>query len=95
MKAKFILKLFLRFLKKNNVLEEYVKSLERYKGGKNKSIRFIVSCCNYQPSNLLMDAFTWSEFSLKNKGFTWGYLHREWNLLLIYKKHAFHHYIDY
>ena len=86
MKGKFILKLFLAFLKKNNVLEEYVKNLELDKGGKNESIRFIVSCCKYQPSNLLIHAFSWIEFKLKNKSFTWGYLHRQWNLLLNYKK---------
>lgn len=86
MKAKFILKLFLTFLKKNNVLEEYVKNLEHDKGGKNESIKFIVSYCNYQPSNLLMHAFVWRGFSLKNKGFTWGDLHRKWNLLLNSKK---------
>lgn len=65
MKEKFILKLFLTFLKKNKVLEEYVKILEYHKGGKNESIRFIVSCCKYQPSNLLKDAFVWRLFILK------------------------------
>ena len=86
MKEKFILKLFLAFLKKNNVLEEYVKNLELDNGGKNESIRFIVSCCNYQPSNLLMHAFVWGGFKLKNKRFTWGDLHRQWNILLNNKK---------
>jgi hypothetical protein len=82
MKAKFILKLFIAFLKKNDVLEEYVKNLVCDKGGKYESIRFIVSCCNYQPSNLLMHAFVWREFILRNKGLKWGDLHRKWNLLL-------------
>ena len=86
MKAKIILKLFLAFLKKNNVLEEYVKNLENDKGGKNESIKFIVNCCTYQPSHLLMLAFVWSEFKLKNKRFTWGDLNRKWNILLKYKK---------
>lgn len=82
MKANFILKLFLTFLKKNNVLEEYIKNLECDKVGKNESINFIVSCCKYQPSNLLIHAFVWREFRLKNKSFTWSDLHRKWNLLL-------------
>lgn len=86
MKSKIILKLFLAFLKKNNVLEEYVKNLERDKEGKNESIRFIVNCCSYQPSNLLMHAFVWKDFKLKNKRFTWGDLHKQWNILLLKQK---------
>lgn len=67
-------------------MEEYVENLEHYSKGKNESIRFIVSCCRYRPSNLLMSAFPWGGFRLKNKNFTWGDLHRKWNVLLNSKK---------
>jgi hypothetical protein len=33
-----------------------------------------------------MHAFVWREFILRNKGLTWGDLHRKWNLLLNSKK---------
>ena len=78
MKEQYILKLFIKFLKKNNVYEEYILSLKSHKGGKEESINYIVLKCKNKPLDLIISAFPW--FSLKNinSKIKWSDLHRQW-----------------
>lgn len=82
MKEQYILKLFIKFLKKNNVYEEYILRLNSHKGGKEESINYIVLICKTKPLELIISAFPW--FSLKdiNSKIKWGDLHRKWIYLL-------------
>jgi hypothetical protein len=78
MKEHYILKLFIKFLKENNVYEEYLIRLNSSKGGKEKSIKYIVKQCKYQPLDLIMDAFPWISLNNINSKLKWSDLHREW-----------------
>ena len=80
---KIILKTFISFLKKNNVLNEYYVALkhgEDYRFGyaQNKHCldenEFIVEYVKKNPSLLIMDAFRWSN----SNETCWSILHDNW-----------------
>ena len=68
-KHRFILKMFIAFLKKNNVYNEYLSSLEDghyYRHEHRKAInekQFIIDTVTTQPYRLILDAFRWSDYS--------------------------------
>lgn len=91
MKNKYILKLFIAFLKQKGVYDVYLCALskgEHYRFNYNKKwIRpeiFILETIKRSPSNLISDAFDWSnvEYSIYRK---WWILNDEWEDLM-YKK---------
>lgn len=84
MKEKYILKLFIGFLKKNNVYNEYIKSLIESKSSANiEPLSFIIKTIKIRPRSLIVDAFDWS--SCKYCPHKWYDLHNEWWAL--YCKH--------
>ena len=91
MKNKYILKLFIAFLKQKGVYDVYLYGLskgEHYRFNYNKKwIRpenFILETIQRSPSRLISDAFDWRncEYSIYRK---WWILNNEWEDLM-YKK---------
>lgn len=74
MKEKYILKCFITFLKRNNAFEEFSERLKKYRSNK-EAIRFLITCCKYQPIEIIVSAFPW----ISNQGISWAKLHVEWN----------------
>lgn len=88
MKNKYILKLFIAFLKQKGVYDVYLYGLskgEHYRFNYNKKwIRpeiFILETIKRSPSNLISDAFDWIdvEYSIYRK---WWILNDEWEDLV-------------
>lgn len=80
MSTKYLLRNFIKFLKSNEVYENYILHLKETKGGQKESINFIVRYITYTPKDMIMDAFMWN--SSKNQEKTWAELHFEWQRLL-------------
>lgn len=88
MKNKYILKLFIAFLKQNGVYGAYLYALskgELYRFNYNKKwIRpenFIIETIQHSPSNLISHAFDWSNYeNLRYK--KWWILNDEWEDLM-------------
>ena len=73
MKGKYILKLFIGFLKKNNVYKAYIKSLIE---SKIEPLDFIIKTIKVNLETLIVNAFEWS--SCKYCPYKWYGLHMEW-----------------
>ena len=91
MKNKYILKLFIAFLKKHKVYDVYLYALskgEHYRFNYNKKwIRpenFIIETIQRSPSNLISEAFDWRsyEYSIYRK---WWMLNDMWEDLMYNK----------
>lgn len=77
MKEKYTLKLFIGFLKKNNIYDAYIKSLIEYNSSKLiNPTYFIIRTVKVRPMCLIADAFDWSSCKCCNK--KWFDLHMEW-----------------
>jgi hypothetical protein len=94
MKNKYILKLFIAFLKRKGVYDVYLYALykgEHYRFNYNRNWiipeKFIIETIQRSPSNLISDAFDWSncEYSTYKK---WLILNDEWENLM-YDKFGF------
>ena len=78
MKERYVLKLFIGFLKQNKVYNEFIKSLLEY----NKSISmedpllFIIKTIKTKPRTIIANAFDWS--SCKYCPHKWFDLHFQW-----------------
>ena len=88
MKNKYILKLFIAFLKRNKVYNEYLYALskgEHYRFNYNKNwIKpedFIVETIQRSPNNLISDAFDWGNFEYSRYK-EWWILNDEWEDLI-------------
>lgn len=79
MKKRYILKLFIKFLKHHQVYDSYVSSLIKTKGNKT-SQNFIIKTIKQEPENLIVSAFFWE--TPKNQKITWSQLHFEWERFL-------------
>lgn len=80
MSTKYLLRIFIKFLKFNKAYENYILNLKETKGGQKESINFIVRHITYRPNDIIMDAFMWNSSKKQKK--TWVELHREWQMLL-------------
>lgn len=83
MKNKHILKLFIAFLKKHGVYDEYLYQLYigehyRYVNNKNMSnpISFIIQKIKHNPHELIADAFDW--YKTKYSVSVWWVINNEW-----------------
>jgi hypothetical protein len=81
MTKKYLLRIFINFLKKNKVYDVYLLRLKEEKCGIERSINFIVKYIKTQPDSLIMSAFPWMTSRGQEK--SWGELHREWVLFLL------------
>ena len=91
MKQKDKLKLFIRFLKKQKVYEQYLDALIKdthYRksiGEKSNPIYFIVSCIkNNCMSRLINCGFEWGKANYPN--IDWYYISNKWFQTIKYKK---------
>lgn len=80
MSTKYLLRIFINFLKLNQVYENYLSYLKATKGGQKKSVDFIVKHITYNPEDIIIEAFPW--VTPKHQKKRWGELHREWQMLL-------------
>lgn len=83
MKNKYILKLFIAFLKKHGVYDEYIYQLyigEQFRFFYNKNlinpISFIIQKIKHNPYELITDAFDWNK--TKYSISVWWVLNNEW-----------------
>ena len=77
MKDKYTLKLFIGFLKKNDVYDVYTKSLIEYNSSRLiDPLSFIIRTIKVRPRSIIADAFDWS--SCKYCPNKWYGLHMEW-----------------
>ena len=84
MKNKYILKLFIGFLKKNNVYDEFLYYLEKDKPFRlsrlndlRNPIEYIEFMINNNPTMLINDAFDWSHATKITRA-EWYRLHSSW-----------------
>lgn len=81
---KSILKIFIAFLKKNNVYDQYLYDLEngcayrRKHGDSIEPIEFLIDNIKHYPEDLILNAFRWAESDYPD----WDYLSEEWNEFL-------------
>lgn len=80
MSTKYLLRIFIKFLKFNKAYENYIFNLKSTKGGQKESVIFIVRHITYNPKDIIMNAFMW--MPSKNQKKEWVELHREWQMLL-------------
>ncbi len=78
---KYLLRIFINFLKYNKVYNAYLLRLNEEKCGIERSKNFIVKYIKTQPESLIMNAFPWRTSRGQEK--SWGVLHREWLIFLI------------
>jgi hypothetical protein len=77
MKEKYTLKLFIGFLKKNNVYDAYIKSLIECNSPRFiDPLNFIIRTIKVRPRSIIADAFDWR--SCKYCPNKWYDLHMEW-----------------
>ena len=80
MSKQHLIKVFIKFLKYNQVYDSYLLRLNEAKGSNKASQKFIIRCMKTKPDDLIMCAFTWITPSTQKK--SWGQLHREWTIFL-------------
>ena len=79
-KHRFILKMFIAFLKKNDVYNEYLSNLEDgfyYRHKHKKAInekQYIIDTITTKPYRLILDAFNWANDNKVN----WDDVSSEW-----------------
>ena len=80
MKKKYILKTFIKFLKKNDVYNAYIYSLKLSKNSNIAATKFIINTINRDPNDLIVAAFAW--YTSPNQKKSWSELHDEWCYLI-------------
>ena len=75
-----LIRVFIKFLKYNQVYDSYLLRLNETKGNYKESQKFIIKCIKTEPDDLIMYAFPWITPSKQKK--PWAQLHREWQMLL-------------
>lgn len=94
MKHKYILRIFITFLKRENVYYQYIDALINDKHYRTKTSQqlspssFIAHQVKYSPQNLISNAFAWSTY--QNTIFGWAYIDEKWRRLL--SKHGYYDY---
>lgn len=81
MTKKYLLRIFINFLKYNKAYDAYLLRLKEDKCGIERSKKFIVKYIKTQPDSLIMNAFPWRTSREQKK--SWGELHREWLIFLM------------
>ena len=80
MTKQLLIRVFIKFLKYNQVYDSYLLRLNETKGNYKESQKFIIRCMKTNPDDLIMCAFPWITPSKQKKA--WGQLHREWTIFL-------------
>lgn len=80
-KQRFILKEFSRFLKENNIFDEFISNANTHKayifrGGGRDCVNFIAHSIEYHPQDIINDAFDWWQTAKKPQ--FWSNLHYKW-----------------
>ena len=88
MSKQHLIRIFIKFLKYNQVYDSYLLRLNETKGNYKASQKFIIRCIKTEPDDLIMCAFPWITPSTQEK--TWEQLHREWIIFL--EKNGFNKY---
>lgn len=87
MKYKYILRIFITFLKRENVYDQYIDALinDKHYRQKISPSLFIAHHVKYSPQNLIASAFDWSTY--QNTIVGWAYIDEKWRRLL--SKHGY------
>ena len=80
MTKQLLIRVFIKFLKYNQVYDSYLLRLNETKGNYKESQEFIIRCIETKPDDLIMCAFPWITPCTQKK--PWEVLHREWQMLL-------------
>jgi hypothetical protein len=80
MTKQHLIRVFIKFLKYNQVYDSYLLRLNETKGNYKESQKFIIRCIKTKPDDLIMCAFPWITPCTQKKA--WGQLHREWTIFL-------------
>ena len=85
-KQRFILKEFSRFLKENNIFDEFISNANTpkarlFRGDGRDCVNFIAHSIKHCPRNIINDAFDWWQ-TVRQTRF-WCNLHYEWDKRLI------------
>lgn len=75
-----LIRVFIKFLKYNQVYDSYLLRLNETKGNNKESQKFIIRCMKTNPDDLIMCAFPWITPCTQKKA--WSQLHFEWQRLL-------------
>lgn len=80
MSKQLLIRVFIKFLKYNQIYDSYLLRLNETKGDYEESQKFIIRCMKTKPDDLIMCAFPWITPCTQKK--SWGQLHREWMIFL-------------
>ena len=83
-KEKYILKLFIKFLKRYGTYDAYLQFLLKDKGSFKRACKYISYTIRTTPRTLIIDAFVWSDCG--DKSINWSTLHWRWVDTLFYYK---------
>lgn len=80
-KQRFILKEFCRFLKENNIFDEFISNANthkayRFRGDGRDCVNFIAHSIEHRPQGIINDAFDWWQTARSSR--FWCNLHNEW-----------------
>lgn len=80
-KQRFILKEFSRFLKENNIFDEFISNANTpkariFRGDGRDCVNFIVHSIEHRPQDIINDAFDWWQTTRQSR--FWCNLHYEW-----------------
>lgn len=81
-KHKFLLKEFSRFLKENEIFNEFISNANTpkahtFRGDGRDCVNFIVHSIEHCPQDIINDAFDWWQTTRRSK--FWCNLHYEWD----------------
>ena len=91
MNNKIILKLFIKFLRRENIYEDYIEGLKRgasYRANCSRmrerdELEWLVKTIKVCPQNLIEDAFSWPCYTLVD----WVSINEKWREVLCYKEY--------
>ena len=91
MNNKIILKLFIKFLRKENIYKDYIEGLKRgasYRANCSRirecdELEWLVKTVKSCPQNLIVDAFSWGSSKIVH----WGELDLKWKGFVYNKSH--------
>ena len=81
-KQRFILKEFSRFLKENEIFDEFISNANTtkahtFRGDGRDCVNFIAHSISHCPQDIINDAFDWRQTARKSS--VWCNLHCEWD----------------
>jgi hypothetical protein len=91
MNNKKILKLFITFLRKENIYKDYIEGLKRganYRANCSRmrerdELEWLVKTIKFCPQNLIVDAFSWNYYNAED----WLSINDKWREILCYKEY--------